>query len=103
MKRADGGTDVMIAVTFAEVGEWETARRYAPPPARARVWPWIERHLVAASLAEESLHEDARRVLGALGPDPTRAGEDALDAFLRSRGIRMCSGVLSPEALGARP
>ncbi len=104
MKPADGPSDVMIAVTFAEAGEWETARRFAPPPGNARLSRWVERHLVAAAFAEEALHDEARRVLRARpGPAIADAGGDPLDALLRARGVRMCFGVLSPEALGARP
>jgi hypothetical protein len=99
---ADDRTDLMIAVTFAEAGEWETARRYAPAPRNARIWAWLERHLLAAALAEEALHDDALRLLGAdARPEARRGDEDALDALLRARGIRMSFGVLSPDALGA--
>ncbi len=102
MDPADDRFDPWIAVTFAEAGEWETARRYAPPAGRGRAWAWIERHLVAAALAEEALHDEARRIAG--GGDG-RAGpgrDDALDALLRARGVRMSFGVLSADALGAR-
>ncbi len=107
MKPADDRPDLWLAVTFAEVGEWDTARRYAGPPGKARWWApaaaWIERHLVAAALAEEALHDDALRVLrNGAGPGGSHGDEDALDALLRARGIRMSFGVLSPQALGAR-
>lgn len=102
MKPADDRPDLWLAVTFAEAGEWETARRYAQPPGKARPWAWLERHLVAAALAEGALHEDALRVLrNGSGPGGSRPGGDALDALLRARGVRMLAGVLSPEALGA--
>ncbi len=98
----DDRPDPWIAVAFAEVGEWETARRFAPAPGRRRAWAWLERHLVAAALAEGGLPGEALRVLrGGDGP-PSRREEDALDALLRARGVRMSFGVLSPEALGAR-
>jgi hypothetical protein len=100
---SDGEKSVMIAVTFAEAGEWETARRYLPPPRRRGLAAWLERHLAAAALAEEGLHEEALRLAGAERPAPLRRREeDALDALLRSRGVRMFRGVLSPAALGAR-
>ncbi len=103
MNPADDRPDLWTAVTFAEAGEWDIARRYAPPPGKARLWAWIERHLVAAALAEEALHGDALRVLRDGGGGAPRREEDALDALLRARGIRMSFGVLSPEALGGRP
>ncbi len=104
MNPSDDRPDLWLAVTFAEAGEWDTARWYAPAPGKARPWAWIERHLVAAALAEGSLHDEALRVLrNGGGPGGSRREEDALDALLRARGIRMSFGVLSPGALGARP
>lgn len=101
MDPADDDGDDMIAVTFAEVGEWETARRYAPRGAGS-LGAWIERQLIAAALAEEGLHDEARRIAGGgRSPPPARDG-DALDAALRARGVRMFCGVLSPAALAAR-
>jgi hypothetical protein len=103
VKPSDDQRDVMIAVTFAEAGEWDEARRWAPPPGRGRLWAWIERHLSAAAFAEEGLHAEARRLV--VGGRPRRAlppQEDALDAILRARGVRMFSGVLSPAALAVR-
>jgi hypothetical protein len=88
----------MTAVTFAEAGEWETARQLAPRPRKGSLFAWIERHLVAAAFAEEGLHEDALRIAGVV-----RAPEDdALDVILRGRGIRMFCGVLSPAVLVPR-
>ncbi len=101
MEPTDRDADVMIAVTFAEAGELETARWYAPRPRKGRLAAWIERHLVAAAFAEEGLHDDALRLCGA----PVRRPEpeaDALDALLRARGVRMFSGVLSPAVLVSR-
>jgi hypothetical protein len=104
VKPKDGETSVMTAVTFAEAGEFETARRYLPPPRGGGLAAWLERHLAAAAFAEEGLHEEARRLAGGR---PTRAPrpprEDALDALLRARGVRMFRGVVSPAALAARP
>lgn len=103
MKPSDEQGSVMIAVTFAEAGEWTEARRWAPPPRGGPLWAWIERHLAAAALAEEGLHGEALRLAGLVRPRPVpRPDEDALDAILRARGVRMFSGVLSPAALVAR-
>jgi hypothetical protein len=99
---SDDERDVMIAVTFAEAGDWETARRYArPPPGRAG-GAWLERHLAAAALAEEGLQDEALRMIEAeAAPAPPRI-EDALDALLASHGLRMSWGALQPSALAAR-
>lgn len=94
----------MTAVTFAEEGEWETARRYAPPGRPGALRAWIERHLAAIAFAEEGLFDEALRTAGAALPVPAPRPheEDALDALLLARGVRMFCGVLSPAALGAR-
>ncbi len=101
MNRAEDEKDFMTAVTFAEAGELETARRYAPPRRKGRLQAWIERHLVAAAFAEEGLHAEALRLSGSEGPRPRDM--EALDAVLRARGVRMFCGVLSPTVLSARP
>ena len=92
--------DVMIAATFAEAGDWETARRYAPRRRPGRVGAWIERHLLAAAFAEGGLHDEAARLAGRR-PPPAPDGS-APDGLLRGRGVRMLCGVLSPSALAAR-
>lgn len=104
MKRTDGETSVMTAVTFAEAGEWETARGYLAPPRGRGLAAWLERHLAAAALAEEGLHDEALRIAAGEAPRlPIQPREeDALDALLRRRGVRMFRGVASAAALAAR-
>ena len=53
-------------------------------------------------LAEGGLHDDALRLLGARPRRGAGRAEDALDALLRERGVRMSFAVLSPDALGVR-
>jgi hypothetical protein len=60
---------------------------------------WLERHLAAAALAEEGLREEAVRLARA-GRAPRE--EDALEALLSGRGVRMLCGALSPAALSPR-
>jgi hypothetical protein len=104
VNRPDDREDIMIAVTFAEAGDWETAVRYAPAPGTGRGGAWLERHLVAAALAEGGLPDDALRLVrsadGRGGRQPEEVALDALDALLRAHGLRMSCGVLSPVALG---
>ncbi len=88
----------MTAVTFAEAGEWETARQYTPRPRKGRLLAWIERHLVAAVFAEEGLHEEALRIAGVERPKD----DGDLDLILGVRGMRMFCGVLSPVVLHPR-
>jgi hypothetical protein len=102
MNPADDDKDLQIAVTFAEAGEWRTARAWTPPPRSGRLGGWLERHLLAAALAEEGLHDAARDAVAdpAVGRGP--GAGDPLDALLRARGVRMFCGVLSPAALATR-
>ena len=64
-----------------------------------RLQAWLERHLAAAALAEEGLYEEASRLSGAR---PRPRGDEALDALLRARGIRLLCGALSAAALSPR-
>lgn len=65
-----------------------------------RFLEWLERHLAAAALAEEGLHDAAVRLSGAR---PSSAGDgEALDALLAARGVRMLCGALSAAALSPR-
>lgn len=80
------------------------ARRAGGRPSSAArgLAAWIERHLVAAALAEDGLAREAARLCRAEPEGPPAGGEDPLDALLRARGVRMFSAVLSPAALAAR-
>lgn len=64
-----------------------------------RPWAWLERHFLAAALAEEGLPDEAVKIAGI-----ARASResDALDALLAGRGVRMLCGALSPAALSPR-
>lgn len=58
---------------------------------------WLERHLMAAALAEEGLHDEALRLCGLKRDDG-----DPLDRWLAEHGVRMHCAVLSPAALAVR-
>ena len=55
---------MMTAITFAEAGEFETARGLMPVDrtAGATRLGWFERIFAAVALAEGGLHEDAMRL-----------------------------------------
>lgn len=65
----------------------------------APIQEWLERHLAAAALAEEGLHDEAVRVSGAR---PGRRDDKALDALLAAHGVRMLCGDLPVAALAPR-
>lgn len=104
MKQKPSGDDrdLMTAVAFAEVGEWDTARKLLPRPAPGRLRAWLERHLVAAALAEEGLQEEAVRTARALAPPAPARAADFIDTLLAARGVRMLCGVAPAAALAAR-
>lgn len=106
MKQKPSGDDrdVMAAVAFAEVGEWDTARQLLPGPAPGRLRAWLERHLVAVALAEEGLQEEAVRAARAPAPPPPAPARaaDFVDTLLAARGVRMLCGVAPAAALAAR-
>lgn len=64
-----------------------------------RLWAWLERHLLAAAVAEEGLPEEAVRIAG-VARAPREL--DALDALLAGHGVRMLCGALSTAALSPR-
>lgn len=85
----------MVAVTFAEAGEWETARSLTPLPAKGRWSQFWEQTFMAAAFAEEGMPEEAMRLVGAK-EQPKR-----IITFLDSIGLRdvkMAYGILPEEA-----
>jgi len=86
----------MTAITFAEAGEWETARNMAPSGIRSRAINKFQKIFMAAAFAEEGLHAEA--IILAESPNlQAPSGDD----FLRSLGlggIRMTYGVFATES-----
>lgn len=85
----------MAAVTFAEAGEWETARSLVPLPAKRKWVERLEQIFMAVAFAEEGMHEEAKRLLG-MKQQPPR-----INNFLDSiglRGVRMTYGILQEGA-----
>ena len=54
--------DWRIAVAFAEVGEWETAREMTPDLGPKITTDWLERIFIAVAFAEEGLHDEALQI-----------------------------------------
>lgn len=86
----------MSAVTFAEAGEWETARTMIPLPRKRGKWAaFLEQTFMAVAFAEEGMPEEAMRLVGAKGHQPRR-----MTTFLDSIGLRdvkMAYGILPEE------
>lgn len=53
------------AITFAEAGEWETARSFMPVSRRNPVIAWFENLCMAVTFAEQGMHDEAVRIMTA--------------------------------------
>jgi len=87
----------MTAITFAEAGEWETAKTMMPAGIVNRTISKFEKIFMAAAFAEEGLHEEAISLAEAQNLQAPNA-----DAFLQSLGlggIRMTYGVFATESV----
>jgi len=86
----------MDAVTFAEAGEWETARSMAPLPTKSKWAEFFEQVFMAAAFAEEGLHEEAKQLMGMKRQPPQRI-KNFLDS-IGLRDVRMTYGILQEGA-----
>jgi hypothetical protein len=55
----------MVAAAFAEAGEWDTARSMIPEKKNTLEFGWLSRIFSAVAFAEEGLHDEALRLIGA--------------------------------------
>jgi hypothetical protein len=55
--------ETMMAATFAEAGEWDTAREMAPVTELSRDPTWLNRIFMAITFAESGLHDEAIRFM----------------------------------------
>lgn len=86
----------MMAVSFAEAGEWETARAMIPDARPNKVLGYLEKVFMAAAFAEEGMPEEALRIME--GPQARLKGMgDFLDA-IGLRGVPVTYAVLSARA-----
>ncbi|MCK5340243.1 MAG: hypothetical protein KAJ60_04165 [Desulfobulbaceae bacterium] len=52
-----------MAATFAEAGEWDTARKMIPEHEPNRKTSWFFRNFSAVAFAEEGMHDEARQMV----------------------------------------
>lgn len=83
----------MSAVTFAEAGEWETARALTPLTAKSRWAELFEQIMMAAAFAEEGLSEEAKLLAG-LNRQPQKRINNFLDSIGLRHNVRMTYAVL---------
>jgi hypothetical protein len=86
----------MTAITFAEAGEWETARTMVPVAIRSRAINKFQKIFMAAAFAEAGLHAEA--ITLAEGLNPQSPNENDFLHSLGLGGIRMTYGVFAAES-----
>lgn len=86
----------MTAVTFAEAGEWDTARAMMPSSRRKNKISWLQKMFMAVTFAEAGLHGEALRLIDSRQQE-NHYTEGFLDA-VGLRGVRVTYGVLAAEA-----
>ena len=59
LHKANKFQKIMMAATFAEVGEWETAKDLAPSVELSSRQTWLDRFFSAITFAEYGLYNDA--------------------------------------------
>lgn len=94
-KSAGDNGSWMSAVTFAEAGEWDTARQMMPTSRTSNRIGWLHRIFVAVTFAEVGLHEEALRIVD--NPQPRGDLADGFVEAIGLRGVRMTCGVLAAE------
>ncbi|MEW6595207.1 MAG: hypothetical protein AB1413_10090 [Thermodesulfobacteriota bacterium] len=82
MKQTNRHAKWTTAITFAEAGEWETARLYMPP-VKTTLRAWLEKTFMAVAFAEEGLADEAVRLSG----EPPRRKCGCCEAFLAQIGL----------------
>jgi len=87
----------MSAVTFAEAGEWETARAMTPLPTKSRWAELFEQTMMAVAFAEEGLHDEAKRLAG-MKQQPQKRINNFLDSIGLRRDVRMTYAILQESA-----
>lgn len=94
----DNNRSWMNAITFAEAGEWETAREMMPPTApRNKFFELLEKTFMAVAFAEEGMRDEALCHINAPRPTIRRAG-NFLDSVGLS-GVRVTYGILQEGAI----
>ena len=84
---------IMMAATFAEAGEWNTAREMTPTVKLSREPSWLDKIFLAVTFAESGLHDEAllftRKTAGKRGFNAATAEDLGL------RGVRLIYGTVS--------
>jgi hypothetical protein len=88
----------MNAVTFAEAGEFETARQMMPvTQKKSNMLTWFDKVFMAVTFAEAGLHEEAIDIMN-VKPVENYGTADFLET-IGLKGIRITYGTMSIEAI----
>jgi hypothetical protein len=84
---------IMMAATFAEAGEWDTAREMTPDVEISREPSWLNKIFVAVTFAESGLHDEA---VGFLKPAvaKNRGFNSEIIENLGLKGVRLMYGTV---------
>lgn len=82
-----------MAVTYAEAGEWDTARELLPESKPRTTLNWFESHFAAVAFAESGLREEAVQITSGKGV----AGAPGYDMYERLglRGVHLSFGYVT--------
>jgi hypothetical protein len=84
----------MMAATFAEAGEWDTAREMTPATKLSREPTLMNKIFMAVTFAESGLHDEAIRIMG-----PTARGNRGFNSAVADdlglHGIKLMYGTVS--------
>lgn len=88
----------MNAVTFAEAGEFETARQMMPVTQKAgNTLTWFDKVFMSVTFAEAGLQEEAIDIMK-VKPVETSGAADFLET-IGLKGVRITYGTMSVEAI----
>ena len=84
----------MAAATFAEAGEWDTAKRMAPEKELSREPSILNKIFMAVTFAEAGLQREAVRIM-----EPKRHGNRGFNSVLAEelglKGVKLMYGTVS--------
>jgi len=86
--------NTMISATFAEAGEWDSAREMAPETHLSRQPSWLNKVFMAITFAESGMRDEALNFL-----EPARTGNRGFNSATLNdiglKGIQLAYGTVS--------
>jgi len=82
-----------MAVTYAEAGEWDTAREFLTQSKPSTSLSWLQNHFAAAAFAEAGLQEEAVHIIS--GREYSRQRGHEIYDSLGIRGVHLSFGYVT--------